>query len=95
MLRQAFSPELLEIEDFSDQHAHHGHTGPEGESHLHITLVSPALAGLSRVEQYRRVHAVLADDLQGGLHALTLTLRSSQEIEKNTDQTSDYSGRSA
>ncbi len=74
------APEQLEIEDESARHAGHaGVRGAGGETHYAITLVSAAFVGLSRVQRARLVHEALAAELAGGLHALSLTLRTPDE----------------
>ena len=60
-LQQGFEPEQLEITDDSARHAGHRGASPEGESHFSVTIVSPAFAGLSRVERQRRVYAATGD----------------------------------
>lgn len=71
-LREAFSPDRIEIVDESE--AHRGHAGYRdgGESHFRITLRAPAFASMSRVERHRAVHAALGRDLVGRIHALAL-----------------------
>jgi len=71
-LVDAFSPERLEVDDDSARHAGHAGAGEGGESHFDVTLVSPAFAGMGRVERQRRVYAALADELAGPVHALSL-----------------------
>ncbi len=71
-LQHSFEPERLDITDDSDRHAGHAGAHPDGESHFSITIVSPAFAGLSRVERQRRVYAVLSAELAGPVHALSL-----------------------
>ena len=72
-LERALSPQRLDIVDDSARHAGHRQGPPEGESHFNITVVSPAFAGLSRVDRQRRVYALLAEELAGPVHALQLT----------------------
>ncbi len=71
-LREAFSPESLEVSD--ESHLHEGHAGhrPGGETHYRVYIVSPAFKGKSRLERHRMVNAVLAAELQGGVHALAI-----------------------
>jgi stress-induced morphogen len=45
------------------------------QDHWEATIVSAAFAGKSPVERHRMVYAVLADELRGPIHALTLVLR--------------------
>ena len=78
-LRAALAPTRLTITD--ESHRHKGHAGarPEGESHFHVEIVSAAFNGLSRVDRQRRVYDVLAGELAGPVHALSLTARTPQE----------------
>ena len=71
-LQQRFLPERLEITDDSARHAGHAGAHPQGESHFTVTIVSSAFAGLSRVERQRQVHAALAQELAGPVHALSV-----------------------
>lgn len=71
-LVDAFAPEKLEIVDDSARHSGHAGHRPGGESHFNVTIVSPAFLGLSRVERQRRVHAILAEELAGPVHALSV-----------------------
>lgn len=78
-LSEAFAPERLEIVDQSHRHAGHHHHGgiggrAGGETHFEVTVVSAAFAGLNRVQRQRAVNAVLADQLAGPVHALSLKL---------------------
>ncbi|WP_396595735.1 BolA family protein [Brevundimonas sp. R86498] len=76
-LQSAFQPTRLELEDDSARHAGHHHEGgmdaqPGGESHFNLTLESVAFAGLSRVQRQRAVNSVLAEELAGPVHALSI-----------------------
>ena len=78
-LAAAFPPERLEVVDDSARHAGHAGATAGGETHYSVLLVSPAFRGLGRVERSRAVHAALAGEFAGGLHALSLTLRTPEE----------------
>ena len=71
-LREAFSPESLEVTD--ESHLHEGHAGhrPGGETHFRIYIVSPAFDGKSRLERHRMINATLAGELAGTVHALAI-----------------------
>ena len=43
--------------------------------HFRATVVAPEFAGLSRIEQHRRVYAVFGPDIGGPIHALSLTTK--------------------
>lgn len=74
-LKQGLSPTVLAVEDDSARHAGHGGARPGGESHFNVTLESAAFAGLRPLERQRLVHRLLAEELAGPVHALSLTLR--------------------
>jgi BolA protein len=86
-LRAAFDPIVIEVVD--DSHRHAGHAGAvahkpgaaatDGETHYSVFLVSASFSGKSRVERSRAVHATLANELAGGLHALALKLQTPEE----------------
>ncbi len=58
----------------------HGHNVPRGaESHFNVLVVSDAFADMSRVERHRLVHGALSAEFAGGMHALTMTLRTPEE----------------
>ena len=43
-----------------------------GGDHFRAEVVAPEFAGLSRIEQHRRVYAVFGTDIGGPIHALSL-----------------------
>ena len=78
-LREAFSPESLEVSD--ESHLHEGHAGhrPGGETHFRVYIVSQAFQGKSRIERHRMINALLAPELAGSVHALALKIHSPGE----------------
>jgi BolA protein len=71
-LAEAFQPSRLEVED--DSARHHGHAGSRegGESHFNVLIESAAFAGTPKVARQRMVYRVLAEELAGPVHALSL-----------------------
>jgi len=80
VLRAGFAPVSLEVVDDSARHAGHAGARAGGETHFNVVMVAEAFAGLSRVERSRLVNQALAEEFSGGLHALSLVLRSPSEI---------------
>ncbi|MBR0651125.1 BolA family transcriptional regulator [Roseomonas terrae] len=78
-LEAAFAHARVTVEDDSHRHAGHAGARPEGETHFSVTVVSPAFAGQSRVARSRAVHAALAGEFAGGMHALALRLATPEE----------------
>jgi BolA protein len=81
-LVSAFAPQALAIEDESSRHFGHSGAREGGESHFRIRIVSAAFKGLTRVERQRRVYAVVADEMDAGLHALALTTLTPEEAKR-------------
>ena len=80
-LTAALAPERLEILNESAQHAgHHGSPG-SGESHFRVLIVSARFAGKSRIERHRVVNQTLADELAGGVHALSVSAFAPGEVQ--------------
>ncbi len=79
-LASAFSPERLVVLNESHLHAGHHHSGSDhhdafdgtGETHFRVRIVAAAFSGLSRLERHRAVNALLAAELEGGVHALAI-----------------------
>ena len=75
-IEEAFAPERLAV--INESHLHAGHHGGamdgSGETHFRVRVVSPAFAGMSRIERHRAVHAALGTDLTSAIHALALEI---------------------
>lgn len=46
-----------------------------GGDHFRATVVSPAFAGMSRIQQHRLVYDVFGAEIGGAIHALSLTTK--------------------
>ena len=78
-LRRAFSASLVHVSDDSARHAGHAGSRPEGETHYSVLVVSERFQGMSRLTRSRAVHEALTQEFAGGMHALSLTLRTPEE----------------
>jgi len=72
-------PVLLVVNDDSSQHAGHMGARPGGETHYSVLVVADVFAGQNRVARHRMVNAALDQEFAGGLHALSLVLRTPAE----------------
>ena len=79
LLRQHLAPALIRVQDDSQQHAGHAGARPGGQTHYSVLLVSDGFHGQTRIARSRAVHALLEPEVQAGLHALALTLRTPEE----------------
>jgi len=77
-VNKAFTPDVFYIENES-----HMHSGPRTESHFKLYVVSSQFDEMSRVERQRAVNDLLSEEFEGGLHALSLRLKTKVEHEKN------------
>ena len=71
-LEAAFAPSRLEIADDSEKHRGHAGHREGGESHFTVVIEAGAFSGHNRVARQRMVHAALADELAGPVHALSV-----------------------
>ncbi|HEV7157573.1 MAG TPA: BolA family protein [Caulobacteraceae bacterium] len=69
-LRAALQPTRLELIDESALHAGHAHAGVE--SHFRLTVESAAFLGLDRLARQRLVMRIVAEELAGPVHALSI-----------------------
>lgn len=80
-LSEQLNPVELEVEDVSHQHA--GHAGaPRGssETHFNVKVISVGFQGLSLVKRHRLIYGLLQEELQNGLHALSLITKTPAEV---------------
>ena len=72
-LKNAFSPQVLEVINESEQHL--GHSGySDGQSHFRVKMITSEFMGKSRIARHRAVHAALGAELVAEIHALSLDL---------------------
>ena len=82
-LERELKPVELEIEDISHQHAGHmGAGGSDGETHFNLKIVSDEFEGKSLVKRHRMIYGLLQDELQSGLHALSIIAKTPSEVEE-------------
>ncbi len=79
-LRQAFSPERLDI--INESHLHAGHQ-PEfdgtGQTHFRVRIVADVFTGMSRVERHRKINEFVAPHMEHGLHAIAIEAKAPGE----------------
>lgn len=80
-LERELKPVELNVEDISYQHAGHaGVRGSDGETHFNVRVVSREFEGKSLVKRHRLVYGLLQDELQSGLHALSIEAKTPSEV---------------
>lgn len=80
-LERELSPVELNVEDISYQHAGHaGVRGSDGETHFNLKVVSKEFEGKSLVKRHRLIYNLLQEELQSGLHALSISAKTPDEL---------------
>ena len=79
-LTEALAPAHLDVENESRMHS----VPPGSETHFKVVIVSDAFEGLGLVDRHRKVHAILADELKGGVHALAIRALTPAQWEKES-----------
>lgn len=67
-LSTEFAPSFLEVVNESNQH----NVPPDSETHFKVVLVSRRFDGQRKVTRHQQVYALLAEQLEGPVHALAL-----------------------
>ncbi len=77
------SPDHLEVIDESHMHA----VPPGAESHFKLIIVSEKFGDEPLIRRHRRVNGILAEEMKGGLHALSLQTLTGEEWQKKGGKT--------
>ncbi len=56
------------------------------ETHFYVEVVSEQFDGLGSLKRHRLVNALMKEEFDKGLHALSLRLKTPQEVEKEQEQ---------
>jgi sulfur transfer protein SufE/stress-induced morphogen len=75
-------PSFLEISDDSSRHAGHSGVADVGtsETHFAVKIVADCFQGLTPVQRHKMIYALLSAELAAGVHALSISAKTPQEI---------------
>jgi len=76
-LTDELAPSHLEIENES-----HMHSGPATESHFRLVVVAEGFQGKRLVQRHQRIYQILAEELKGPVHALSMHLYTAEEWQQ-------------
>jgi BolA family transcriptional regulator, general stress-responsive regulator len=83
-IREKLTAELrpvdLVVENVSHQHAGHASSPGTGASHFNVRVVSELFRGMPKVGRFRAVHKILKAEMDGPVHALSLDLKTPDEL---------------
>mmetsp|Transcript_40366 Transcript_40366/g.89633 ORF Transcript_40366/g.89633 Transcript_40366/m.89633 type:complete len:101 (+) Transcript_40366:129-431(+) len=85
------SLQAVSIKLVNESHKHAGHYARDGsaasnsgETHFKVEVVSPKFEGLSMVKRHQMVYALLQDEIQNGVHALSMSTKTPKEAEASS-----------
>lgn len=82
-LTDTLAPSWLEVINESHMHS----VPPGSESHFKVIVVSGAFEGERLVRRHQRVNEILAEELAGGVHALSMQTLTAEEWERRGGKT--------
>lgn len=82
LLKNQFSPAHIEVIDESAQH----HVPKDAQTHIKLILVSSHFEALSTIKRHRLMYQALNEELQSGLHALTMHLFTPNEWTQKAEE---------
>lgn len=84
-IQQAIQPDFLEVINES-----HMHNVPAGsESHFKVTVVSGDFQGIRLIARHQRINGILAEELNGRIHALALHTLTPEEYFAKAGKVAD------
>ena len=88
-LEQSMSPMYIQIINESYMH----NVPKNSETHFKLIIVSDQFETQSLVQRHRTIHSLLKEELEGGVHALSMVLKTPEQwskIENNPEQLQKY-----
>jgi BolA family transcriptional regulator, general stress-responsive regulator len=84
IITEKLAATLVEIQDQSDRHKNHAgrKQAPIDSGHYDLLVVSPKFENLSLIQCHRLIYAVLAEQMQTQIHALSIRAYSPQQWKK-------------
>jgi len=79
-LTQQLNPEFLEVINQSHEHAGHAHGSVD--SHYKVVVVSNSFDGQRMVARHQQIYKILAEELEGPVHALVLQTLTTEEWQQ-------------
>ncbi|KAK7005678.1 bola-like protein [Favolaschia claudopus] len=84
-LTAQFNPSVLKITNDSWQHRHHAPMRAQGsdgtgETHFTVHIVSASFQAKTTMQRHRLVYAALKEELDAGLHALSLQTKTEEDV---------------
>ena len=75
---------ILGLEVINESHMHN--VPPGSESHFKVVVISDDFDGQRLVQRHQRINQILADELAGSVHALSIQAMTKEEWDKKGGQ---------
>ena len=75
---------ILGLEVINESHMHN--VPPGSESHFKVVVISDDFDGQRLVQRHQRINQILADELAGSVHALSIQAMTREEWDKKGGQ---------
>ena len=75
---------LLGLDVINESHMHNVPAG--SESHFKVVVISDDFQGQRLIQRHQRINKILADELAGGVHALSIQAMTKEEWDKKGGQ---------
>ncbi|KIK67179.1 hypothetical protein GYMLUDRAFT_37235 [Collybiopsis luxurians FD-317 M1] len=89
-LTSSLQPTALVINNDSYQHRHHApmvaQSGGNGETHFSLEIVSDEFKGKATMQRHRMVYSLLSEELNQGLHSLSLKTKTAAEADAEAEK---------
>lgn len=85
LIKNELNPSFLDVDDESSQH----HVPEGAETHFKLSVVSEKFNNLNPLSRHRLINKLLADELNSGLHALSLHLFTPEEWQSRNQTTAN------
>ena len=79
-LQNAFAPSHLDVQNESAGH----NVAPGSETHFKVIVVSNLFEAMPLLSRHRAVNDALADELRGGVHALSIVAKTPEQWSKSS-----------
>jgi len=81
LLKEAFEPDTLGVED--ESHLHAGHEGArDGRGHFRVLIISEAFRDQNLLNRHRMVYKALGDLMRTDIHAVAIDAWSPDELDR-------------
>eukprot|EP01138_Halocafeteria_seosinensis_P010103 gb/GECG01010317.1/.p1 GENE.gb/GECG01010317.1/~~gb/GECG01010317.1/.p1 ORF type:complete len:165 (+),score=11.60 gb/GECG01010317.1/:1-495(+) len=82
-IEKKLQDKLSPVEQMEVVNESYKHNVPKGsESHFKVFIVSPAFEGQSLIQRHRMVNDILTEELQNGVHALSISAKTPEQYHK-------------